>query len=78
MIVMIVYVLLVVAGQVLAFLLGTVVDRMVPSGWSMIAYMGLFFSVLGIAWPIAVFITERWFVKDPAAGAGEAKASAQS
>jgi hypothetical protein len=36
---------------------------MVPSAWSMVFYMALFFGVIWAAWPIAVLITEKWLVK---------------
>ena len=62
MIVMIIYVLLVAVGEVIAFLLGTALDGFVPSAWSMIFYMVLFFGVIWAMWPVAVWITEKWFV----------------
>jgi F0F1-type ATP synthase assembly protein I len=66
MIVMIVYVLLVVAGEVVAIGLGSMLDQYVASGWSMIVAMALFFGVIAMMWPLAVFITERWLVSEPA------------
>ena len=42
MIVMIIYVLLVAAGEVLAFFVAQAFDGFVPSAWSMIFYMTLF------------------------------------
>lgn len=63
MIVMIVYVLLVVAGQFIAFFVGQAFDALVPASWSMVFYMGLFFGVIWAMWPVAVWVTEKWFVK---------------
>jgi hypothetical protein len=67
MIVMIIYVLLVAVGEVIAFFVAQVFDSMVPSAWSMIFYMTLFFGVIAAMWPVAVWITERWFVTAQAA-----------
>lgn len=61
MVVIAIYVLLVVLGQVVAVTLGIFLDKTVPSGWSIIVAMGLFFGVFALMWPVAVFITERWF-----------------
>jgi hypothetical protein len=63
MIAMIVYVVLVAIGEVTAFGLGALADRIVPEGWSMIVYMAMFFGVLWGAWPIAVYITETWLMR---------------
>ena len=59
--VMIVYVLLVFVAETAAFGVGTVLDRMVPS-ISMILFMVLFFGILAVCWPIAVMVTEKWFM----------------
>jgi hypothetical protein len=67
MIVMIIYVLLVIVGQVVAFFVGQIVDAMIPPAWSLIFAMVLFFSVIAAMWPAAVWITEKWFVKPEAA-----------
>jgi hypothetical protein len=67
MIVMIVYVLLVAIGEVFAFFIARAFDSVVPSAWSMIFYMTLFFGVIWGVWPVAVWITERWFVSAEAA-----------
>jgi hypothetical protein len=67
MIVMIIYVLLVAVGQVVAFFVGQIVDSMIPPAWSLIVAMVLFFSVIAAMWPVAVWITEKWFVKPEAA-----------
>ena len=70
MTVLIVYVLLVALGEVLAFFVAQAFDALVPAAWSMIFYMALFFGVIWGAWPLAVFVTEKWLVKSetPAAG----------
>ncbi len=62
MVVMIVYVLLVAAGEVLAFFLAQAFDSFVPSAWSMVFYMTLFFGVIWAMWPASVFVTEKWLV----------------
>lgn len=62
MTVIIVYVLLVVAGEVAAFFIAQAFDAFVPAAWSMIFYMALFFGVIWGAWPIAVSITEKWLM----------------
>ena len=68
MTVLIVYVLLVAVGQVLAFFLAQALDALVPAAWSMIFYMALFFGVIWAAWPLAVFVTEKWLVKPEVPG----------
>jgi len=50
-------------GEVLAFYIAQAFDGFVPSAWSMIFYMSLFFGVIWAAWPIAVRITERYLIK---------------
>ena len=72
MVVMIVYVLLVMAGEVAAFFVANALDSFVPAAWSMIFYMALFFGVIWGAWPIAVYVTEKWLVSG-AAPQGEAR-----
>ena len=57
---LIAYVLLVVAGEFVAIQLGFYLDRAFPA-FSLPIALGLFFSVLGLMWPVAVYITERWF-----------------
>jgi hypothetical protein len=44
---------------------GFQLDRLVPS-LAVPLGLGLFFGVLIVGWPIAVFITERWLVPAPA------------
>jgi hypothetical protein len=61
MMVMVVYVLLVAVGEVIAVGIGLMLDTTVPQGWSIIVAMVLFFGVFALMWPIAVFITERFF-----------------
>lgn len=61
MTVLIIYVLLVAVFEAVVFVAGIALDSVVPAGWNMIVAMAMFFSVLWIMWPIAVFITERWF-----------------
>ena len=66
MVLIVVYVILVAVGEVAAFFVGQLFDAFVPSAWSMVFYMGLFFGVLWAAWPLAVFVTERWVVPQAA------------
>lgn len=54
-----VYVVMAVIGEFIAFGLGRIVDQFVPA-WSMMIYMVMFFGVLWLAWPLSVFVTERW------------------
>jgi len=61
MTVMLVYLVLVMIGEVFAFLIGTVLDKMFPA-LSMILFMALFFGILALAWPISVRITEKWLM----------------
>jgi hypothetical protein len=63
MLAIIVYVAVVVVGEAVAFGLGVLVDRIVPDAWSMIIYMIMFFGVIWGAWPLAVYITERWLMR---------------
>jgi hypothetical protein len=67
MIVMIIYVVLVAVGQVVAFFVGQAIDPWLPSAWSLVVAMVLFFGVIAAMWPVAVWITEKWFVKPEAA-----------
>ncbi len=62
MTVLIIYVLLVAAFETAVFAVGIAVDSMIPTGWNVIVAMIMFFGVLWLMWPVAVFITERWFV----------------
>lgn len=67
MVVMIVYVVLVAIGEFAAFFIAQFFDAMIPAAWSMIFFMALFFSVIALMWPVAVWMTERWFVRAEAA-----------
>jgi hypothetical protein len=62
MTVLVIYVLLVAVFEAIICMVGIALDKVVPSGWNIIVAMGLFFSVLALMWPVAVFITERFFV----------------
>ena len=63
MVVMLIYVLLVFVGELVAFLIAQAFDSLVSPAWSMIFFMVLFFGVIAAMWPVAVWITEKWFVK---------------
>lgn len=63
MTVIVVYVVLVAIGEVIAFFVGQAFDSIVPSAWSMVFYMTIFFGVIWAAWPIAVLVTEKRLVK---------------
>ena len=67
MTVLIVYVLLVAIFEVVVFFVGVALDAVLPAGWNVIAAMVMFFSVLALVWPIAVYITERWLISEEAA-----------
>jgi hypothetical protein len=69
MIVMIVYVVLVAIGEVAAFFVCQVLDTFIPAAWSMLVYMGMFFGVIWAVWPVSVFVTEKWFVRQEPARA---------
>ena len=56
---LIVYVLLVVAGNFIAVQIGFYLDKVAPTFAIPIA-LGLFFTVLGVMCPLAVYVTERW------------------
>ncbi|MBN9051444.1 MAG: hypothetical protein J0H78_18460 [Rhizobiales bacterium] len=58
---MVVYALLVIVGEIAAVELGLYLDAVVPS-FSLPIALALFFSVLVVMWPAAVFITERWLM----------------
>jgi hypothetical protein len=60
MTVLIVYVLLVAFFEIMICFIGIAVDSVVPSGWNLIVAMAMFFAVLAVMWPVAVYITERW------------------
>ncbi|MDB5600295.1 MAG: hypothetical protein JWN71_2339 [Xanthobacteraceae bacterium] len=54
---LLVYLIVVVIGQVAAVVLGLSVDQYVNKGVGLIAFLTAFFTVLVIAWPIAVRIS---------------------
>jgi hypothetical protein len=54
---LIVYLALMIAGDVIAYLIGLVIERTVP-GASLPAFLAMYFLFLWIAWIIAVRITE--------------------
>jgi hypothetical protein len=58
---LIVYVLLVVGGELIAVRIGFYLDTAMPS-LSLPIVLGMFFAILLVMWPIAVYITERWLV----------------
>lgn len=59
---MVVYVVLVVVGELIAVELGLYLDQMYPTLAVPIA-LALFFGMLVLAFPPAVWITRRWFVE---------------
>ena len=54
---LIVYVALVIAGDLVAYLLGLVIEREVPAA-SLPAFLAMYFLFLWVAWVIAVRITQ--------------------
>ncbi len=62
---MLIYVVLVAAGEVVAIQLGLYLDTAMPS-LSLTIALSLFFSVLVVMWPISVWIYERFLA--PKAG----------
>jgi hypothetical protein len=60
MTVLIVYVLLVAVLEIAVFFAGVALDSLVPTGWNVIVAMTMFFGVLALAWPVAVYVTEHW------------------
>ena len=54
---LILYVALVIAGDVVAYLLGLVIEREVPAA-SLPAFLAMYFLFLWVAWAIAVRITQ--------------------
>jgi hypothetical protein len=51
------YVVIALALQAIAVVIGAVLDRAIPA-WSMIAFMCVYFTMFWLAWPIALRITE--------------------
>jgi hypothetical protein len=60
-----VYVLIVVAVELAAVRIGLYLDHVFPT-FSLPIALGLFFAVLWVGWPIAVYITERWLTSKSA------------
>jgi hypothetical protein len=52
-----VYLALMITGDVIAYLIGLVIERTVPAA-SLPAFLGMYFLFLWIAWVIAVRVTE--------------------
>jgi hypothetical protein len=65
---LVIYCVVVLVGEVLAYGLGRLIEDIYPS-WSMLIYMAMFFGVLWAGWPFSVQLTERW---DRMAGRTEA------
>jgi hypothetical protein len=60
-----VYVIFAIIGEFIAFFIGRIIDGFLPD-YSMPAFMAMFFGVLWLAWPIAVWVTEKYLVRQPA------------
>ncbi len=58
---LIVYILLVVVGELITIKIGFYLDTAMPS-LSLPIVMGMAFAILFLMWPLAVYITERWLV----------------
>jgi hypothetical protein len=61
MTVLVIYVLLVAIFEVVIVMVGLAVDSVVPAGWNVMVAVSMFFAVIWVMWPVAVYITERWF-----------------
>jgi hypothetical protein len=61
MTVLTIYVLLVAIFEVVIVMVGLAVDTVVPPGWNVMTAVMMFFAVIWGMWPVAVYITERWF-----------------
>ena len=57
MVLLIVYICLMIVGDFVAYLIGLVIEKAVP-GASLPAFLAMYFLFLGLAWLIAVRITE--------------------
>jgi hypothetical protein len=66
MTVLIVYVVLVAILETAIFFAGTALDTVVPAGWNVIVAMTMFFAVLALVWPVAVYVTETWLTPNAA------------
>ena len=56
---LLVYCVVALVGEVMAFGVGLIIERLLPS-ISLLMYMALFFGVLWGGWLLAVHITDRW------------------
>ena len=61
---LVVYVLIVVAVELIAVQIGLYLDHVFPT-FSVPLALGLFFAVLGLGWPVAVYVTDRWLTPKP-------------
>jgi len=52
-----IYVVFVIIGEIGAYLVGRTVEQMSPA-WSLPVFLACFFLVFGIAWKLAVKVTE--------------------
>ena len=57
MVLLIVYIALMIVGDLIAYTIGLAIERAVP-GASLPAFLALYFLFLGLGWVIAVRITE--------------------
>jgi hypothetical protein len=57
MVLLIVYVALMIVGNLIAYTIGLGIERVVP-GASLPAFLAMYFLFLGVSWVIAVRITE--------------------
>lgn len=61
---LIVYLVIVVAGDVAAYAIGAAVERMWSPAVSLPVFLLLFFAVFGLGWILAVRLTETLHVKN--------------
>ena len=57
MVLLIVYIALMIVGDLIAYTIGLAIERAVP-GASLPAFLAMYFLFLGLAWVVAVRITE--------------------
>jgi hypothetical protein len=57
MVLLVVYIALMIVGDIVAYLIGLVIERTVP-GASLPAFLALYFVFLWVAWTVAVRITK--------------------
>jgi hypothetical protein len=69
MTVLTIYVVLVAIFEVIIVAVGLAVDSVVPAGWNVMVAVTMFFAVIWGMWPVAVYITERWFNGSAKSGA---------